>query len=236
MPVIIADIEKNGTSTHGHARRTGGENRDSNRRADRREANRHQAVRSEEKVDHVRVAAKTAAVVGQGDDAEEQTSSPHPEAGCGQPWKRDRSSAELQRNDGDAQADGQRQQRPEHEADALCIEELRRRASSMFAIPARSRLTMTLTTMVPSRPMRAGAEEHPADLLVVGRCQPVGNGCQQRRERPRRDHRRIRRPLRWWDQWWSYEMRAHNFRFNGSNRLEVAAHNGPRLLAEGRIF
>ena len=50
---------------------------------------------------------------------------------------------------------------------------------------------------------------------------------------PRRDHWPIRRPLRWWDQWWSYEFRAHNFRFNRSNRLEVAAHNGPRLLAEG---
>ena len=168
--------------THGHARRSGREHRDSNRCADSREANCHQAVRSEEKIDHVSVAAKTATVVGKGDDAEDQTSSPHPEAGCGQPWKRDRSSTELHRNNGDAQADGQRQQRPEHEADALSIEKLRRCAVIDVCDTGAVKTDDDVDHDGHEQADETGAEEHSADLLVVGRCQPIGNGCQQLRD------------------------------------------------------
>ena len=135
-------------------------------------------MRSYEKVDHVRVAAKTAAVVGQGNNAEEQTSCPHPEAGSGQPWKSNRTSADLQRNDGDAQADGQWQQCPEHEANALCIKELRSRRVVDVCNTGAVEADDDVDHDGPEQTNQAGAEKHPADLLMVGRCQPVGNGGQ----------------------------------------------------------
>ena len=105
-------------------------------------------------------------------------------------------------------------------------------ASSMFAMPARSRLMMTLTTMVPSRPMRpAPRNSRPIFLWSVDVSQSAmaASNCATAPSRSSANSSAVAVV----GSMVVIRNGAHNFRFNGSNRLEVAAHNGPRLLAEG---
>ncbi len=136
------------------------------------------------------------------------------------------------RNHGNAQADSQWQQRAEHEADTLGVEQLRSGVVVDVGNAGALKTDVTLTTDGPEQADQARAEEHPADLLVVGRREPIGVCRQQLRDDAVALVGRCRGGIGGGSRV-VIRNGAHNFRFNGSNRLQVAAHNGPRLLAEG---
>ena len=123
---------------------------------------------TEEEVDHVGVAAEAATVVDEGDHRKDQTASPHPETSCCQAWKGKRARTELHRDNGNAEADRQWQQRAEHEPHPLRIKDLGHGAIVNVADAAPLNPKNHVDGDRAQKSQQASTKEQSADLLVVG--------------------------------------------------------------------
>ena len=126
--------------------------------------------------------------------------------------------------------------RAEHEPHALCIKDLGDGAVIDVADTAPLDPKNHVDGDRAQKAQQASTQEQPADFLVVGRCQPIGDGGKQA----------IKRAVS------RFDTRSNDFgggingchtkwssliSFNGSDfDCQVVGHNGPRLLARGHFF
>ena len=174
---------------HAHARRPRREHGGGDRRGRRGEAAEQQAEGGEEQVDHVGVAAAGTAVVGQGDDDEHEPGEPGPEAGGSEAGEGQRAGADLQRHDGDGDAEQERDHHAVDEADAERREQLRQGAGVEERVVAVDALGAEQHAEhgAADEGEQRHADEQAADDLGVARRQP-------RRRPPRPPRRRAASP------------------------------------------